>query len=71
MRCAGRKDVKLLSVKIDSKALSGSDYELTPESLTISSPPSGTFQVPRKVEGGMCAQLLYAYCGEGAAVRQC
>ena len=44
-RCAGRKDVKLLSVKIDGKALSGSDYELTPESLTISSPPSGTFQV--------------------------
>mmetsp|Transcript_7416 Transcript_7416/g.21902 ORF Transcript_7416/g.21902 Transcript_7416/m.21902 type:complete len:899 (-) Transcript_7416:562-3258(-) len=46
----GRKDVKLLSVKVDGKALSESDYKLTPESLTISSPPSGTFQMEIETE---------------------
>lgn len=49
MFVVGRKDVKLLSVKVDGKALSESDYKLTPESLTISSPPSGTFQVRQNV----------------------
>lgn len=42
---AGRKDVKLVSVKVGGKALSEGDYKLAPDSLTITSPPSGTFQV--------------------------
>ena len=42
---AGRKDVKLVSVKVGGKALSEGDYRLAPDSLTIPSPPSGSFQV--------------------------
>jgi hypothetical protein len=42
---AGCKDVKLLSVKVGGKALSEGDYKLAPSSLTIPSPPSGSFQV--------------------------
>jgi hypothetical protein len=42
---AGRKDVKLVSVKVGGKALSEGEYKLAPDSLTIPSPPSGSFQV--------------------------
>ena len=42
---AGRKDVKLVSVKVGGEALSEGDYKLAPDSLTIPSPPSGSFQV--------------------------
>lgn len=46
----GRKDVKLLSVTIDGNRLSESDYDLTPDDLTIKSPPSGKFQVEIETE---------------------
>jgi aminopeptidase N len=46
----GRKDVKLVSVKVDGNALSESDYKLAPDSLTILSPPSGSFQVEIETE---------------------
>ena len=42
---AGRKDVKLLSVKVDGKQLSDGDYKLEPSSLNITSLPKGSFQV--------------------------
>jgi hypothetical protein len=56
-----------VSVKVGGKALSEGDYKLAPDSLTIPSPPSGSFQVEMPallcvVRGGDASTGLWPVC---------
>ena len=42
---AGRSDIRLVSVKVAGKQLSDSEFKLTDKKLTVSSLPSGSFEV--------------------------
>lgn len=47
---AGRKDIKLVTVKVAGKELQSSEYELTDKKLTLSSLPAGEFEVEIEVD---------------------
>lgn len=47
---AGRKDIKLLTVKVAGKELQPSEYDLTEKLLTLSKLPKGEFEVEIKVD---------------------
>ena len=47
---AGRKDVKLVGVKVAGKALQPSDYDLTDKLLTLSKLPQGEFELEIDVD---------------------
>ncbi len=47
---AGRKDIKLVAVKVAGKELQSSEYELTDKKLTLSKLPAGEFEVEIEVD---------------------
>ena len=56
-----------MSVKVGGKALSDGDYKLAPDSLTIPSPPSGSFQVSGSLQGASGTATLAASVSRGLA----
>lgn len=47
---AGRKDIKLLSVRLAGQQLSSGEFEVTEKHLIVKSPPSGNFDLEVEVE---------------------
>lgn len=47
---AGRKDIKLVSVKVAGKQLSSGQYQVTDKHLVIESLPSGNFDLEIEVD---------------------
>ncbi len=50
MLVAGRKDIKLVAVKVAGKELQPSEYEITEKKLTLSKLPKGEFEVEIEVD---------------------
>ena len=48
--CAGRQDVKLLSVAINGKAAPKDSYEVSSEGLTLRQLPAGSFDLETEVQ---------------------
>ena len=47
---AGRKDIKLVTIKVAGKEVQSSEYELTDNKLTLTSLPAGEFEVEIEVD---------------------
>ena len=47
---AGRKDIKLVSVKLAGKQLSSGQYQVTDKHLVIETPPKGDFELEVEVD---------------------
>ena len=70
---AGRKDIKLISVKLAGKQLSSGQYEVTDKHLIIESPPSGNFvlEVEVAVKPKENTSLEGLYNSSGTFCTQC
>jgi hypothetical protein len=49
-RDAGRKDIKLVGVKVAGKALAADQYDLTDKKLTLINLPAGAFEAEIETE---------------------